>query len=99
MDFNFTLSANGWLNRSNELQFDYVSGEMKQNNSTESLSNIWILNLDIEAIVSTFTIRYTMKNLLAAFNSGNASYQYSFDENYPALGRQMTVGFEWHFND
>ncbi|MBL7014229.1 MAG: hypothetical protein ISR83_07390 [Candidatus Marinimicrobia bacterium] len=99
MDFNFTISANGWLNRSNELQFDYVSSEMKQNISTESLSNIWILNVDIEAIVSTFTIRYSMKNLLAAFNPGNSSYQYSFDENYPALGRQMTVGFEWHFHD
>ena len=99
MDFRFTLSANGWLNRSNELQFDYVSGEMKQNKSTESLLNIWIFNLDIEAIVSTFTIRYTIKNILAAINPGNSSYQYSFDQNYPALGRQMAIGFEWHFND
>ncbi|MBT3300393.1 MAG: hypothetical protein HN657_06345 [Candidatus Marinimicrobia bacterium] len=99
MDFRFSLSVNGWLNRSDAFQFDYLSGEMRQNLSPENLNDIWLLNFEIEAIVSTFTIRYTMKNLLAFFDAENQSYRYTFHDGFPAFGRQMTIGVEWHFDN
>jgi hypothetical protein len=58
-----------------------------------------ILNCNIRAKVSSFTIQYSWINMLELFNYNKKGTEVQFNPEMPLNGWQKNISIEWHFID
>ena len=106
LDLFFNLEIQGWLNRDSRLRHDQFQNILYINNQNgDNLSNVWPVNLELRAVVSSVTIYYKINNLLYELaplftNSSNAqSYQIISELSFPSQPSQVSFGVEWNFRN
>ena len=109
----FDLSANlygeGLLNRKESNLLSPLDGVSLENAGTSlNLSDIWLLNFDVSATISTMTITWSVRNILQAIepfalkmfpDKQEGDFLIQHHSTFPPMGRLVSFGIHWTFKD
>ena len=73
-----------------------------------NLSDIWLLNFDVSATISTMTITWSVRNILQAIepfalkmfpDKQEGDFLIQHNSTFPPMGRLVSFGIHWTFKD
>jgi len=104
LKMNTHLWAQGWLDRKQGFTYDLLNEVPVRNNSSLDLPSQWNLNFEASARVKSVVISYRLMNILNiidSFTNGLSEDQIWLRPSslYPPLGRFITFGVAWEFQD
>ena len=98
MDITLNINAKHFSERVSKIYFnpiEYVP-VLRSEYKSEEMN---ILNCNIRAKVSSFTIQYSWINMLELFNYNKKGTEVQFNPEMPLNGWQKNISIEWHFID